>query len=253
VLFLAEANVEIVSKETLAILYFLLPGLIAATIFYSLTAHPKRETFDRVVQALIFTIIIKTLNIAAKKCWAYWWLPSHGGTWTDEKELVWSVINAVILGVGLSASMNWDAAHRVLRKLKITKRTSYPSEWYSGFHRYKREMVLYLKDSRRIRGWAEEYPDRADKGHFILQNICWLDDDGNGYPQPEVQATMIAAEDVYMVQFLPETLKKDLAEVEADKQKLIDFRKKKEAELKLAKKDFHDVKGNENSSEDDGE
>jgi hypothetical protein len=53
---LAEGSVEVVSKDTLSLLYFLLPGLVTAAIYYSLTAHPKKETFERVVQALIFTV-----------------------------------------------------------------------------------------------------------------------------------------------------------------------------------------------------
>jgi hypothetical protein len=252
----AESSFEVVSKDSFAILYFLLPGLITAAIFYSLTAHPKKETFERVVQALIFTVIIKAMNICVRKVWFHCWEPTHKGFWNDDKELVWSVVNAVILGIGFSAMMNWDLAHCVLRKLKITKRTSYPSEWYSAFHKYKRDVVLYLNDKRRLRGWAMEYPDQADKGHFLIQNIRWLDDDGNEYPQTEVEATIIAAADVYMVQFLPDDLKretgKDEAEIEKDRKKLIEFRKKKEAEIEKNKKESENARGVQRDKDDKG-
>ena len=45
------------SSEVVGVLTFLLPGFVAAAIFYSLTSHPKPGAFDRVIQALIFTVI----------------------------------------------------------------------------------------------------------------------------------------------------------------------------------------------------
>ncbi len=45
------------NSEIVAALTFLLPGLLAAVVFYSLTSHPKPSEFDRVVQALVFTTL----------------------------------------------------------------------------------------------------------------------------------------------------------------------------------------------------
>lgn len=199
---LAE-GIEIVSKEAFAILLFLLPGFIAAWVFYGITAHPKKETFERLVQALIFTMFIKAMNILARKFWWMWWHPSHpDGKWNDDKEVIWSVINSVLLGLVVAVLANWDLAHIILRFIKITRRTAFPSEWYSAFHRYRRDVVLYLKDDRRVRAWAEEYPDQSDKGHFLLQRILWLDEEGNETPQETVESTLLPAEDVRMVQFI---------------------------------------------------
>ena len=46
------ANSEIVS-----VFIFLLPGFVAATVFYSFTAYPKPNEFGQVVQALVFTMV----------------------------------------------------------------------------------------------------------------------------------------------------------------------------------------------------
>ncbi len=43
------------SSEVLKVIYALLPGFVAAWIFYGLTAPPRQSPFERVVQALIFT------------------------------------------------------------------------------------------------------------------------------------------------------------------------------------------------------
>ena len=112
-----------------------------------------------------------------------WWIwLQHGPArtksiyWTDEKELFWSVMLAVVVGVAFSVCANWGVLHRVLRWLRLTKRTSFPSEWYSALHRFnKGELVLHLKSDRRLKGWADEWPDYPDRGHFIIQFPVWLD------------------------------------------------------------------------------
>ena len=46
------------TNDIVVILQYLLPGFLAAWIFYGFTSHPKPSQFERVVQALIFTLII---------------------------------------------------------------------------------------------------------------------------------------------------------------------------------------------------
>ena len=48
-------------SEIVNVIYALLPGFLAAWIFYALTAHPKQGPFERVVQALIFTGIVQAV------------------------------------------------------------------------------------------------------------------------------------------------------------------------------------------------
>ncbi|MGD0389680.1 MAG: DUF6338 family protein [Tepidisphaeraceae bacterium] len=223
---------EYLAKDTITLLYFLLPGFLAAWVFFGLTAHPRREPFDRVIQALIFTVIIKALSFGVRKLWWIIWHPWHPfGLWDDEKDVVVSVLLAVALGIVFAVSANWDLAHWPLRKLKVTKRTSYPSEWYSGFHRFQREVILHLKGDRRLTGWADEWPDQSDRGHFIIQNPQWLDDFGNRVPMTQIMRTMVAARDVEMVEFVfqPEELEgKTLDGIKQAQQPLADMHKTKE-------------------------
>lgn len=46
-------------KEIIPLLQYLIPGFLAAWIFYSLTAFKKPDTFGQIVQALIFTLVIQ--------------------------------------------------------------------------------------------------------------------------------------------------------------------------------------------------
>ena len=177
------------------ILTFLLPGFVAAAIFYSLTSHPKPGAFDRVVQALIFTTIgqaIVALLLVIDSQWLKNWEPAL------------SVLIAVILGLVASYASNRDTAHRILRRLGVTRETSYPSEWYSAFSRHHGcFVVLHLKGQRRLYGWPEEWPSHPEEGHFRVAEAEWLVENERK-PATGVSAILIPSGEVEMVEFLSE-------------------------------------------------
>ena len=189
------------SSEMVGVLTFLLPGFVAAGIFYSLTSHTKPSAFDRVIQALIFTVIgqaIVTLFLAID------------GTvkeyiqWIENWEIVFSVLVAIMLGLIASYASNRDTVHRILRRLGVTKETSYPSEWYSAFSRHRGcYIVLHLKGQRRLYGWPEEWPSRPDEGHFRIAEAEWLVE-YERVPATGVSAILIPAGEVEMVEFVSE-------------------------------------------------
>lgn len=228
---------EVLSEKSIALLAFLLPGFLAAWIFYGLTAHPRKEAFDRLVQALIFTFLTRVEVIGVHKLWGAWWHPRHpGGNWTDSMELVWSAFGAAATGVIVASLANSDRAHAALRVLRVTERTSYPSEWYSGFHRFKREVILHLKGERRLRGWADEWPDQPDRGHFLIQKPQWVDEHGENYPQVQIERLMIPATEVEMVEFLVAVKDlQDLGEARDQVTALAALHPKKESDERHAK------------------
>ena len=99
---------------------------------------------------------------------------------------------------------NHDTMHGILRRLGITKETSYPSEWYSTFWRLNDcYVVLHLKGERRLYGWPEEWPSQPDRGHFRISEGEWLGNDENdGVSTTGVSAILISANDVEMVEFI---------------------------------------------------
>ena len=64
------------SSEAVAVLTFLLPGFVAAAVFYSLTSHPRPNNFGSVVQALMFTIVVQGVAalLGAQSPSKYQWL-----------------------------------------------------------------------------------------------------------------------------------------------------------------------------------
>ncbi len=106
------------SSEVINVLAFLLPGFVAAAIYYSLTSHPKPSAFERLIQALIFTAVIQAavallpdslpspeIDIGADAPW----------------DPAWPVAIAVILAFVVVVVVNYDLAHSLLRWLRITR------------------------------------------------------------------------------------------------------------------------------------
>ena len=153
-----------VYSEIVGVLSFLLPGFVAAAIFYSLTSDPWRKSW----------------------------------------ELLLSVLVAVALGLLTAYFLNWDTLHRLLRRLGVTRETSYASEWYSAFSRHcDCYVTLHLKGERRLFGWPEEWPSRPDEGHFRIAEAEWLTDEKR-IPATGVLAILIPVDQVEMVEFVSE-------------------------------------------------
>lgn len=191
--------------QSMEILEFLLPGFVAAAVLYSLTSHPKPSAFERVVQALIFTIVVQAV---VAMIFLIFQAPAESGSWSSAGEVLVSVPVSVVLGLMAVHASNRDYLHRLLRRLGITRENSYPSEWYSAFSRHSKSyVVLHLKGERRLYGWPTEWPGLPDKGHFLIEEGEWLrdDDGGGGEPTPHggIAAMLVPVSEVEMVEFVP--------------------------------------------------
>jgi chromate transport protein ChrA len=118
------------SKETAALLHYLLPGLLAAWVFYGLTSHEKPSHLERVIQALIFTFLVQAVLPIVQ------WSLEFIGTWRaicpwgGASETLTSAFIAVLLGASLAYLSNKDSFHKWLRSKGITTRASHPAEWF---------------------------------------------------------------------------------------------------------------------------
>ena len=187
------------SNEVVAVLTFLLPGFVAAAVFYSLTSHPKPSKFERVVQALIFTIVVEAVARSFFLVSGTFWTKP---LWTEDWAIVFSVLIAVAVALISVYVSNNDTLHGLLRRIGFTQETSHASEWYSAFSRnHDCYVVLHLTGARRLYGWPEEWPSNPDRGHFRIVEAEWLTEDGRT-PLTGVTAIVVPATDVEMVEFL---------------------------------------------------
>jgi len=198
---------EAISKDVVALLQYLLPGFVAAWIFYGLTSFPMPSQFERVVQALIFTVFVQATVYIAKGSALLigrrWCL----APWTGNCELVSSMVSAILLGLLFAYFANNDKIHKLLRKLQVTRETSYPSEWFGVFLKNVTYVVLHLDGERRLYGWPIEWPSESDKGHFVLVQASWLtdDEDDDQIELTGVESIMVDVKEVKMVEFMKKT------------------------------------------------
>lgn len=195
---------ENISKDVISILQYLLPGFLAAWVFYAFTSHPKPSQFERVIEALIFTLIIESIVFLEKgallKFSAVWKI----GDWDGYSKAVCSTASAILLGTAFAYYSNNDKFHKMMRRLGITRETSFPSEWFGTFLKNVTYIVLHMKDGRRIYGWPIEWPSVADRGHFLLIQASWLKGTEE-IPITGVESMLIDVKDVRWVEFMEKT------------------------------------------------
>lgn len=193
------------SQEAIAVLSFLLPGFVSAWIFHGLTPYLLPSPFERVVKALIFTVLIQGLVVPIREAFFLVGRRLDSiGPWDSDSQLVASVLTAVALGLSTARWANNDQLHGALRRLGFTRQTSYPSEWFWAFAENSTFVVLHLDGERRLYGWPEQWPSSPETGHFAIAEAEWLTEDGP-IPLPQVEHVLIPVASVKMVEFVQRT------------------------------------------------
>ena len=187
------------SSEAVSVLSFLLPGFVAAAVFHSLTSYPKAKEFDRVVQALIFTIIAQAIVQGIQGMAR---LVKSESSWIAEFEILVSVCIAVAVAIVVVYLSNHDTLHGLLRRLGVTKETAYPSEWYSAFYRNSDcYVILHLQGNVAFTDGPKSGRASQDQGHFRIAEGEWLVE-GKRILAEGVVAIVIPAKEVEMVEFI---------------------------------------------------
>lgn len=58
---------DLPSKTVIEVLTYLMPGFIAAATLYNLTPAPRPIPFERIVLALIFTVVVQVVVLALRE------------------------------------------------------------------------------------------------------------------------------------------------------------------------------------------
>ena len=183
------------------VLTFLLPGFVAAALYYFLISYPnpKPNEFGQIIHALVFTTIGQTVWIIVER------LSPISGEWGIPISVAGAVASAIIV-VGVS---NNDIVHSFFRRLRITKENSYPSEWYSAFSRNTDcYVVLHLTHNRQLYGCPSEWPANPAEGHIRIVEGEWLDEFGDfisaeiDQDRASMPTFLIPTKEVEMVEFI---------------------------------------------------
>lgn len=193
---------DLPSAGLIEILNYLLPGFVAAGMLFVLTPATRPAPFERIVQALIFTLLVRVgVEAAARLAVQLGASEPTLDFWFARSGLPASVVAAMAFGAGVAWITNHDKLHWLLRKMRITRQTSYPSEWYGAFANNRGYVVLHLTGNRRLYGWAFEWPSRPDAGHFVMLQAEWLEG-AKRVPLDSVEKVIVKAADVEMVELM---------------------------------------------------
>lgn len=208
------------SLDFLKIIFTLLPGFISAEVFFKLTPYVKQSPFERIIQALIMTSLVKgglvIIDYVARQ---------NGTIIPVDMDIVISILLAVLLGVLLSWCANNDFPNRILRprscksgckklffdlmtKINLTNTGLFPNEWFSFFRDADGFAILHLSGERRMMGVIQEFPESSDKGHFVVVNAGWIDDNNNVIELTNVKKILLPVSEVSWVELI-KTKEKD--------------------------------------------
>lgn len=196
---------EEASREAIALLQYLLPGFLAAWVFYGLTPYEWPTQFERIIQALILTLIIQAIVFLEQLILDQLGRPLTWSISDESSRLIASTITAFFIGLLFSLCANHDTFHALARKLRISQETSFPSEWFGAFSSEVTYVVLQLNDERRVYGWPREWPSDPKEGHFVMEEPSWLTKDGSQVQMTGVEAILINVSDVKWVEFMERT------------------------------------------------
>lgn len=196
-------------KDFLPFFQYLVNGFVAAWIFFGLTSFVRASPFERVVHALILTAVVSFVAWCLERLLLWGgreWIALY--PWDGGARSVTGFFSAIVVGLFLAYSANNDLIHGLLRKINITRETSFPSEWYGSFADQKNEayVVLHLEDGRRLMGFPSEWPSTPMEGHFVLYEASWLQVDPDGEQTEirldQVEKILIDVRKVVFVEFL---------------------------------------------------
>ncbi len=193
------------NNEAISILWFLLPGFISSGLFRLLISNPKPSGFESVAQVFIFTVIV---HVIGGLFFSFWLEKRNNSSYSDSfenytVEIVFLLLISIVVGILSSLIWNKDWLFKALRKIKITKQSSYRSAQYSAFAFHNDcYVVLHLKNQRRLYGWPKEWPSHPEDQHYLIEDCEWLEEN-NRIPLQGVSHILVPANEIEMVEFVP--------------------------------------------------
>ncbi|MDI9409453.1 MAG: DUF6338 family protein [Candidatus Pacebacteria bacterium] len=213
------------SGDLIAILVFVMPGLVGAGTYRLLTVSRKMDQFDFVVFSFVLTV--SSLLLAWLIQWPLEWqvkwswgidfklLPIDAlqSALNDGKiEIIqvkvynvmidylfsvgFVIVNLIgfLIGLWLSKGINSGAIYSYLRNRNLTKRTGRVDIWQDLFAE-SRWIIVTDNEDRKYLGYAVHYSDvsEADKRELILGQVTELklSDDGLSYKEIPLKSEQI--------------------------------------------------------------
>jgi hypothetical protein len=175
---------------------YVLPGILGALVYEYVVEGEPRDTLDRIAAALVLALVSAlsssllfgqslTPNIEVRSE-----TPPDVilGAFLRPKHLALSTLISVAVALSFAAAQNHGWVYGVLRKLKLTKKTSRNDVWQQTLYLYgNRWISLEFKDGRRLVGWPLRFSSSGQPRALLLGDATWYSLDGDGaYIEREV-------------------------------------------------------------------
>ena len=197
--------------EALNILLLLLPGFLSGQIFYSFFKTGDVSVSRRLLDAMLFSFVIYLLVSLFVQWEPLTQVVTSNGTlsyqFSENGKLIW-VSLGMILSIPVIIGFFYfnDHVHTLLRRLKITTKTSRANNWNDAFLSQDRYIIITLNDGRRIRGYPIMFSTDPEEGFIYLYNPAWVNDDKNedsdpDYIESQCHGFLLNRENIELIEF----------------------------------------------------
>lgn len=174
----------------LQILLILLPGFAASSILRSLTTRAKQTDFGQVIDACLFSLLIYATYVAVTAGEMPFTVQRISQSSTDfviawaRWRLALLAVLTIVIALLAAVYINKDG-NRMLRRVKVTERTTRHSIWNDVFESVasQRQIVqVELEGERSVLGVLSYYSDDAEDCSIYIRQASWVGKDG--VPEP---------------------------------------------------------------------
>jgi len=202
--------------EALGILLVLLPGFASAYIVQMLAVRRKQSELDKVVEALLFSLIfyIITLPMFGSTLPLSWRAIDLSHPDVNQVMVQWNHLAtlaglALFFGIGHASNINYDLLSRLLFRLGIPIRGSRVNIWNDAFEELDGFVQVGLPGGRRVVGWVRDFSDEENVYELFLENAAWVDEKNNQQPINGPGILLTKESGIEYVTFLYEDEEKD--------------------------------------------
>jgi hypothetical protein len=172
--------------EALGVLLVLLPGFACAYIVQFLAVRRKQSELDKLVEALLFSLILYviTLPFFGYNLPISWHSPASQPNiyqiLVDYSHLAALTGLAFLFALLYAANINHDWLMKLFRWMRITERTARSTIWNDAFQEIGGFVRVGISDGRGLVGWVRDYSDDAEDPSLLLEKAAWIVKDEDG-------------------------------------------------------------------------
>lgn len=183
----------------------LIPGFLSLKIYDLFRSVEVKDNIDRLIEGLIYNLAIYSFVE-----YVHGWAPAFkyqkiGNDFSyvmsaDKLLISITIVSSIVLPLIWGAITHYDYHMLVLRKLRLTNKTSRQTVWDDVFTNEVRFLSLHLKDDRIIVGWPTYFSNDPDEGFIYLTQAAWVDD--GEYVETNSHGILFHKADIEFIEFM---------------------------------------------------